>query len=108
MKNQLHMSFETVILRSKSSREDLGFKNVIIEGDSVTVVKKLQKTEERNDRSVIGGLINEIQGKIRNFRTLVFSHIPRGANEAAHAMAAWERRSESLTSGWKKPRQRSN
>lgn len=72
---------------------DVGFGDVAFKGDSLTIVKKLHKIE--NDRLIIEGHINEIKGKTRNFRNIMFRHIPRGANEAAHAVAAWGTGSES-------------
>ncbi|MBA0735132.1 hypothetical protein Gogos_019007 [Gossypium gossypioides] len=41
--------------------EEMGFDELIVEGDSMIVIKKLQSPE--NDRSLIGVIINEIKGK---------------------------------------------
>ncbi|MFQ6648233.1 hypothetical protein Gotur_021771 [Gossypium turneri] len=71
--------------------EDLGFQYIILEGDSLTIVKKLPKNDDYIDRSVIGGIINEIISKAKNFRSLMYRHIPGEANEAAHTMAVWGR-----------------
>nr|KJB62035.1 hypothetical protein B456_009G397500 [Gossypium raimondii] len=87
--------------------EDLGFQDIILEGDSLTVVKKLQKNNDYIDRSVIRGIIEEIKTKARNFKSLIFRHIPWEANEAAHAMAAWGEEGICRPSEWKKPRGKS-
>ncbi|KAK5836463.1 hypothetical protein PVK06_012253 [Gossypium arboreum] len=41
--------------------EEMGFGEVIVEGDSMTIIKKLQSP--KNDRSLIGVIINEIKEK---------------------------------------------
>ncbi|KAK5836647.1 hypothetical protein PVK06_012444 [Gossypium arboreum] len=69
--------------------ENLGFQYIILEGDPLNVVKKLQKNDDYIDRSVIGGIIDEIRNKARKFRSLMYRHIPQEANEAAHVIVMW-------------------
>ncbi|MFQ6651539.1 hypothetical protein Gotur_023825 [Gossypium turneri] len=64
--------------------EDMGFQDICIEGDALTIIRKLNSAEE--DRSCISNLIKEIKGRGYNFRSLSFKHVPREANKAAHAM----------------------
>ncbi|MBA0560509.1 hypothetical protein Golob_017399, partial [Gossypium lobatum] len=71
--------------------EEIGFSDVIMEGDSRIVIKKLQN--HGNDRSAIWGVINKIIAMSRIFWNIEFRSIPREANGAAYAMAAWGRES---------------
>ncbi|MBA0590166.1 hypothetical protein Gorai_018882, partial [Gossypium raimondii] len=75
--------------------EEIGFSDVIMEGDSRIVIKKLQN--HGNDRSAIRGVINKIIAMSRIFWNIEFRFIPREANGAAYAMAAWGRGSNFLT-----------
>lgn len=54
---------------------ELGFSKITVEGDSLTVLKKLRNSEA--DRSIIGGLIDEIKERSRAFSSIEFRHIPR-------------------------------
>ncbi|MBA0845487.1 hypothetical protein Goarm_022952, partial [Gossypium armourianum] len=65
--------------------EDMGFQDVCIEGDALTIIHKLSSADE--NRSCISSLIKEIKGRCYRFRRLSFKHIPREASKAAHAMA---------------------
>ncbi|KAK5818355.1 hypothetical protein PVK06_023290 [Gossypium arboreum] len=65
--------------------EEMGFQDICVEGDALTIIRKLNFAEE--DRSSISSLIKEIKGRVFNFRSLNFKHVPREANTAAHAMA---------------------
>ncbi|KAA3463976.1 reverse transcriptase [Gossypium australe] len=65
--------------------EEMGFQDVCIEGDALSVIRKLKAAEE--DRSCISNLIKEIKGKVVNFRSVSFKYVPREANKVAHAMA---------------------
>ncbi|MBA0802788.1 hypothetical protein Gohar_013059, partial [Gossypium harknessii] len=69
--------------------EEIGFSDVIMEGDSRIVIKKLQN--HGNDRSAIRGVINKIIVMSRIFWNIEFQFIPREANGLAYAMAAWGR-----------------
>lgn len=74
---------------------EMGFNSVIIEGDSRTIIKKLQ--ERTDDRSVSGNIILEIIKQAGHFQEVLFNLIPRKANEAAHTMAAWGRNRDEPT-----------
>ncbi|MBA0851078.1 hypothetical protein Goshw_012703, partial [Gossypium schwendimanii] len=63
----------------------MGFQDLVVEGDALTVIKKLKS--ELVDRSTIDNIINEIQRKIFSFVNLSFEFTPRKTNEAAHALA---------------------
>ncbi|KAA3460843.1 reverse transcriptase [Gossypium australe] len=60
-------------------------KNVIIEGDSLTVIKKCRK--DSVDRSQIGPYIFDIHRKKSVFSKLSFDFIPRSGNMLAHLIA---------------------
>ncbi|KAG8490634.1 hypothetical protein CXB51_013838 [Gossypium anomalum] len=66
--------------------EEMGFQNQVVEGNALTVIKKIKS--DLMDRSVIGNIIYEIQRRNHNFITLSFEHTPRKTNEAAHALAS--------------------
>ncbi|KAH1057472.1 hypothetical protein J1N35_035537 [Gossypium stocksii] len=65
--------------------EEVGFRDICVEGDPLSVIRKVNSLEE--DRSNISSLIKEINGRSPKFRRLSFRHIPREANRAAHEMA---------------------
>lgn len=57
----------------------------LIEGDSLTVIKKLQS--ETRDKSILSPIIADIKSLLKYFRSITFHHVRREANEAAHALA---------------------
>ncbi|KAL4277986.1 hypothetical protein GQ457_03G024950 [Hibiscus cannabinus] len=65
--------------------KELGFRRVIIEGDSLIVIKKLN--EGMNDRSTIAPVIHDIRVKARDFDVISFVFVKRDANNAAHVLA---------------------
>ncbi|KAA3472633.1 reverse transcriptase [Gossypium australe] len=65
--------------------EEMGFQEICVEGDSLTIIKKVNSLED--DRSNISNLIKKIRGRLPKFRATSFRHIPREANRAAHEMA---------------------
>ncbi|MBA0780198.1 hypothetical protein Gotri_004332, partial [Gossypium trilobum] len=79
-------------LQAVTLAEDMGFLDVCIEGDALTIIRKLRLADE--DRSCISSLIKEIKERGCRFRRLSFKHMPRAANKAAHAMAKDEGRYE--------------
>ncbi|KAA3462160.1 reverse transcriptase [Gossypium australe] len=66
--------------------EEMGFQEICVEGDSLTIIKQINSLED--DRSNINNLIKEIMGRLPKFRVLNFRHVPREANRAAHEMAS--------------------
>ncbi|MFQ6651304.1 hypothetical protein Gotur_023679 [Gossypium turneri] len=64
---------------------DNGWIRVIIEGDSLTTVKKYKSL--KFDKSHIGVFIRNIQQMKSNFQEISFNHVPRSANKLAHALA---------------------
>ncbi|MBA0853264.1 hypothetical protein Goshw_015455, partial [Gossypium schwendimanii] len=64
---------------------ELGFQDICVEGDSLTVVKKLN--DEHNDRSEIADIIKELKSRYSRFRNISFRHTFRSANGAAHGIA---------------------
>ncbi|KAH1073597.1 hypothetical protein J1N35_025925 [Gossypium stocksii] len=65
--------------------EEMGFQDICVEGDALTIILKLNSAEE--DRSSISSLIKEIKRRVSNFKRLSFKHVPREASKVAHAMA---------------------
>ncbi|MBA0849238.1 hypothetical protein Goshw_013329 [Gossypium schwendimanii] len=69
--------------------EEMGFRDIMVEGDSLTVIKKLNNQEY--DRSVICNILKEIKLKAAKFRNLSFRFVPRSANKVAHELVIWGR-----------------
>ncbi|KAL4361211.1 hypothetical protein GQ457_04G014700 [Hibiscus cannabinus] len=64
---------------------DLGFRTIQVEGDSLTVIKKLSSPPI--DKSIISPIIQDIKSKLGFFEKITFSHVGRQGNQAAHALA---------------------
>lgn len=65
--------------------EELGFKEICVEGDALTIIKGVTATGE--DRSCISNVIKAVQNKCANFTKITFRFVPRSANTAAHTLA---------------------
>ncbi|KAG8488805.1 hypothetical protein CXB51_016808 [Gossypium anomalum] len=61
--------------------EEMRFQDIIVEGDALTIIRKLNSDE--NDKSSISSLIKEIKERGHRFRKLRFEYVPRGANKVA-------------------------
>nr|XP_023903860.1 uncharacterized protein LOC112015657 [Quercus suber] len=61
---------------------NLGFQKVILEGDSLGLIKAL-KAEEHN-LSLLGLLVEDVKLVANNFVSLSYSHIKRNGNSVAH------------------------
>ncbi|KAK8517160.1 hypothetical protein V6N13_092446 [Hibiscus sabdariffa] len=64
---------------------ELGFRCVYVEGDSLTVIRKLSSAP--TDKSIIQPIIGDIKAKLQFFEKVTFSHVGRQGNAAAHALA---------------------
>ncbi|GMI90174.1 hypothetical protein like AT2G04420 [Hibiscus trionum] len=64
---------------------DLGFRHVIIEGDSLLVMRKLQFGAD--DRSEVSALVWNALHLAKNLQIVTFSFVMRDENKAAHEMA---------------------
>ncbi|KAK8675446.1 hypothetical protein V6N13_033512 [Hibiscus sabdariffa] len=69
--------------------KDMRFSEVIIEGDSLTVVKKLNSTI--HDSSIIAPVIVDIKDLAKSFSSISFHFVRRGANKVAHTLARGSR-----------------
>ncbi|MFQ6641008.1 hypothetical protein Gotur_016694 [Gossypium turneri] len=81
------MAKARVCLQAIIMAEDMGFQDICIEGDALTIIRKLNSAEE--DRSCISNLIKEITGRGYNFRSLSFKHAPR---EPTKLLMRWRRK----------------
>ncbi|KAK8663881.1 hypothetical protein V6N13_083686 [Hibiscus sabdariffa] len=63
----------------------MGFRGIQVEGDSLTVIKKLQSRIA--DKSILHSIISDINNKRGCFDAITFSYVGRRGNEAAHALA---------------------
>ncbi|KAK8532151.1 hypothetical protein V6N12_053597 [Hibiscus sabdariffa] len=64
---------------------DLGFRKVIIEGDALNVISKLNSLVE--DRSDISAIVKNIQDVRKQFQIISFVHVRRRCNRVAHILA---------------------
>ena len=86
--NQTHSSSEVEAMVAGlvlSFAAKLGVKNVILEGDSLLVMKAL--TEFEISMSHIGPLINDAKYYSNKFEKLLYSHVTRDCNSIAHSLA---------------------
>ncbi|MFQ6623120.1 hypothetical protein Gotur_002411, partial [Gossypium turneri] len=69
----------------------LGFWRLIVEGDSLTVIKSIMKKEE--DRSALRPITLHIQCLQQLFEEVTYIYVPRAINRAAHVlgMEGWRR-----------------
>ncbi|KAK8998041.1 hypothetical protein V6N11_012573 [Hibiscus sabdariffa] len=63
---------------------DLGFRKVIIEGDALNVINKLNNHVE--DRPDIGAIVKNIQDVRKQFQNISFVHVSRRCNRVAHTL----------------------
>ncbi|MBA0692896.1 hypothetical protein Goari_010419 [Gossypium aridum] len=64
---------------------DMGFRKVVLEGDSLTVIKKLNSIVA--DRSVLSPISQHIRVLAGVFEEVTYNFVPREANKAAHELA---------------------
>ncbi|KAH1046486.1 hypothetical protein J1N35_037270 [Gossypium stocksii] len=62
-----------------------GYRQVVIEGDALNVIRKIQSEEE--DRSVISPYIADIKSLSKMFNKCCFNKISRNRNGVAHAIS---------------------
>ncbi|MBA0729128.1 hypothetical protein Golax_025802, partial [Gossypium laxum] len=72
-------------LQPIQTRLELGFRQVVIEGDTLSVIKKVQSKEE--DRSVISPYIDDIKFLNKRFGRCCFKKTSRNGNGVAHGVA---------------------
>ncbi|KAK8993767.1 hypothetical protein V6N11_007987 [Hibiscus sabdariffa] len=63
---------------------ELGFRSVQMEGDSLSVIKKL--ISATSDKSILSPIIKDISSKRGFFESLTFSFVGGSDNGAAHAL----------------------
>ncbi|KAL4388728.1 hypothetical protein GQ457_09G011270 [Hibiscus cannabinus] len=64
---------------------EMGFHQIQVEGDSLTVIKKLQSRIA--DKSILHSIISYINNKKCCFDAITFSYVGRRGNEVVHALA---------------------
>ena len=67
--------------------EDLGMQRVILEGDSLVIIKALR--EEEQFFSPIGLLLEDVRRLSLSFQKLLYSHTKREGNYVAHNLARY-------------------
>ncbi|KAK5775961.1 hypothetical protein PVK06_043917 [Gossypium arboreum] len=70
----------------------MGFWCLVVEGDSLTVIKKLQARVE--DKSILRPIIHHIRDLEHYFEKVVYLFVPHSVNDVAHTLAAEGRRSQ--------------
>ena len=68
--------------------QEMGLRNIILEGDRLTVIKKLQAREAAF--SPIGILISEAKLRVSLFNSCNFNHVRRTNHEVAHLLTKYE------------------
>jgi hypothetical protein len=68
-----------------SFSKEVGFFEVIFEGDALNVIKEVNSNPPF--LSSVGHLVEGIRNEVGFFRTYSFVHVARGLNEAAHILA---------------------
>ncbi|KAK8626275.1 hypothetical protein V6N13_133926 [Hibiscus sabdariffa] len=79
------MTESLACLQTVCYAKELGFKRVIIEGDSLIVIKKLN--EGMLDRSTIAPIIHDIRTEARDFDAISFVFVKQDVDNAAHVPA---------------------
>ncbi|KAK5833655.1 hypothetical protein PVK06_017508 [Gossypium arboreum] len=74
-----------VIRNAVSLGLDLGFQDVVVEGDALIVILKV--LSPMSDNSVLGAYIRDNKLWVRSFRRCVFKHMLREGNIVAHLLA---------------------
>lgn len=64
---------------------DMGFRKVVLEGDSITVIKKLKTNAI--DRSILSPISQHIRVSTEGFEEVTYNFVPSEVNKAAHALA---------------------
>ncbi|OMO56999.1 hypothetical protein COLO4_35519 [Corchorus olitorius] len=72
-------------LKAISWAKDMGFQDVALEGDALTIIRKLNSSSP--DLSPIGPYIEEIQSYCSLFRSCIFAHVKRDGNTVANSFA---------------------
>ncbi|KAH1081692.1 hypothetical protein J1N35_021453 [Gossypium stocksii] len=92
-KEQIHTNISSsfaaeaiACLQAVNIGRELGLTHVIIEGDSLTVIKKIQN--QNRDRSEIGPFILDIKERRTLFLECQFQHVKRTENAVAHNLAS--------------------
>ena len=74
-----------VALKAVSLARDLGFRNVILEGDSLDLIKALKSAED--SLSPTGLLVDDMKRVASSFERLMYSHVKRNGNRVTHNLA---------------------
>ncbi|KAH1067121.1 hypothetical protein J1N35_032108 [Gossypium stocksii] len=65
--------------------KDMGFQKLEVEGDSLSIIKKLK--ENRTDRSILRSIIQRIRSLEKFFEKVIYLFVPRDIIRVAHALA---------------------
>ena len=74
-----------VALKAITFAREFGFRNAIIEGDSLGLIKALKSTE--GSLSPTGLLVDDVKRVAISFERLLYSHVKRNGNRVAHSLA---------------------
>ncbi|TYI16890.1 hypothetical protein ES332_A08G286100v1 [Gossypium tomentosum] len=88
----LVMAEARACLQAITMAEEMGFQDICVEGDALTIICKVNSLEE--NKSNISNMIKEIKGRTPKFRRLSFKYVPREANKTAHGIVIEGRRYE--------------
>ena len=74
-----------VCLRAIEFSKDAGFSRLIIEGDSLNVMRA--RSDPTENRSLLGHIYDDIKCNLRGMQVLSFNQVKRGQNMVAHSLA---------------------
>ncbi|KAL4308866.1 hypothetical protein GQ457_01G015730 [Hibiscus cannabinus] len=72
-------------LQAVTFAKELGFRRVVVEGDSLTVIKKVRSLSA--DGSLISPIIFDIKDIVKGFDGIAFKFVHRSSNIVAHTLA---------------------
>ena len=74
-------------LKALSFAHDLGFQNIVLEGDALNLIQAL-KAQEQN-LLPWGLLVEDVKEYGKKFRRVSYSHVKRNGNSVAHNLAKY-------------------
>ena len=73
-----------VALKAVTFARELGFRNVILEGDSLGLIKALKST--KGSLSPTSLLVDNVKRVVISFERLLYSHVKRNGNRVTHSL----------------------
>ena len=74
-------------LKALSFAHELGFQNIVLEGDALNLIQALKAQEQT--LLPWGLLVEDVKEYGKNFRRVLYSHVKRNDNSVAHNLAKY-------------------